>query len=154
MLVVLYQWRRVTDRLKPALIVRQFAAEYALLQASGSLLRYRFYWRERNFAILDLFLPPRGRARKSRIRFSAYYITLYRAHFPDTKLLSLSLSLSFSPMPCRPGHMSGIRVRHASRDVVVPAMMSGSILWAQCESTTVTPVSHYRADEKIGLEFS
>lgn len=109
--LVLYQWRWIADHLKPALIVRQFAAEYALLQASGSLLRYRF-WRERNFAILDLFLPLRGRARA--IRFSAYYIALHRAHFPDAKLLSLSPSLSSPLYRVDWDTTSGIRVRHAS----------------------------------------
>lgn len=154
MFVVLYQWRWIADRLKLALIVRQFAAEYALLQASGSLLRYRFYANAISQSSTSSFLF----AGNSRICFSAYYIALYSCSFPRREIalsLSLSLPLFFSRVvstgtPC-PGSVCD--TRHW-RDVAVPAMMSGSILWAQCESMTAMPVSHYRADEKIGPEFS
>lgn len=100
--------RRVTNRLRWALIVRRFAAEYALSQASGVLLRYRSDCRERNFAILDLFLPLRSRARCAFL-----HIIIPPGSFSLSRNYSLLLS---SSRECRVdrGAMSGIRVRHAS----------------------------------------
>lgn len=95
--------------------MRQFAAEYALLQASGSLLRYRFYWRERNFAILDLFLPLRGRALFAFLHIMLLYIVLI------SPTRNCPLPLSLSPVACRLGHH--VRDPRATRvtDVTSPS---------------------------------
>lgn len=139
MLVVLYQWRWIAERLKPALIVRQFAAEYALLQASGSLLRYRFYWRECNFAILDLFLPLRRRARAIHAYTQYAFLHILRCSipcsFPPTRNCSLFLSFSLSrAVSCRLGH--DVRDPRATRVTDVTHVTSPSQRWwaaASCE---------------------
>lgn len=144
--------RRATDR-PSALIVRRFAAEYALSQASGALLRYRSDCRERNFAIFDLFLPLRAR--------DVLFCTLsYRS---GSFSLSRNYSLLLSSSRCRPG---GHHVRDpcATRVTDVTSPVPGDderqhpVMRTCSRSMLGTDdgqcrFSHYRADEKIARSF-